>query len=80
MARFRFPHFQRAVNVFNPHLFENLSLAAFLAWVGLGSDALSSSAYGPPEIYYALHGHEYLSVVLVIAIPVTVFIIAAGYK
>ena len=80
MARFRFPHFRRAVNVFNPHLFENLSLAAFLAWVGLGSDALSSSAYGPPEIYYALKGHEYLSVFLAIGIPLSVFIIAAGYK
>ncbi|WP_312263038.1 APC family permease [Candidatus Igneacidithiobacillus taiwanensis] len=80
MARFRFPRFKRAVDVFNPQLFENLSLAAFLAWVGLGSDALSSSAYGPPEIYYALKGHEYLSVLLAIGIPLSVFIIAAGYK
>ncbi|MCL5979386.1 MAG: APC family permease [Gammaproteobacteria bacterium] len=80
MAWIRFPRFTQAVNVFNPKLFDNLSLAAFLAWVGLGSDALSSSAYGPPEIYYALKGHEYLSVVLAIGIPVSVFIIAAGYK
>lgn len=71
---------KRAVNLFNPQLFNQLSLAAFLAWVGLGSDALSSSAYGPPAIYATLKGHEYLSVLLAIGIPVTVFIISAGYK
>ena len=31
----------------DPHLFHKISLAAFLAWVGLGADGLSSSAYGP---------------------------------
>ena len=70
----------RAVDVFNPQLFDRLALAAFLAWVGLGADALSSSAYGPPAIFAALAGHEYLSVILAVAIPVTVFIISAGYK
>ncbi|MHB8253680.1 MAG: APC family permease [Acidiferrobacter sp.] len=70
----------RAANMFNPRLFDQLSLAAFLAWVGLGSDALSSSAYGPPAIYATLQGHEYLSVILAIAIPLTVFVISAGYK
>ncbi|MBU2847337.1 amino acid permease, partial [Acidithiobacillus ferriphilus] len=80
MAWIRLPRFRRAVNVFNPKLFENLSLAAFLAWVGLGSDALSSSAYGPPEIYNALQGHEYLAVFLAIGIPLSVFVISAGYK
>jgi len=80
MARLPFSRLRRVVDVFNPKLFENLSLAAFLAWVGLGSDALSSSAYGPPEIYYALSGHEYLSVFLAIGIPLSVFIISAGYK
>lgn len=81
MAWLRLPtRLHHAVNVFNPKIFENLSLAAFLAWVGLGSDALSSSAYGPPEIYYALKGHEYLSVFLAIGIPLSVFVISAGYK
>ena len=28
-------------------IFHRLSLVAFLAWVGLGADGLSSSAYGP---------------------------------
>jgi hypothetical protein len=39
-------------NARDPHdkkIFHNLSLVAFLAWVGLGSDGLSSSCYGPPE-------------------------------
>ncbi len=80
MRRPLFPRIGRAVDVFNPKLFEKLSLAAFLAWIGLGSDALSSSAYGPPEIYYTLHGHEYLSTFLAIGIPLTVFVISAGYK
>jgi len=80
VSHIRFPRFKRVADVFNPKIFESLSLAAFLAWVGLGSDALSSSAYGPPEIYYALKGHEYLSVLLAIGIPLSVFVIAAGYK
>src|SRR5262249_4207900 len=28
---------------------QHIALAAFLAWVGLGADGLSSSAYGPEE-------------------------------
>ena len=28
----------------DPNLFHNVSLVAFLAWVGLGADGLSSSA------------------------------------
>ena len=30
-------------------IFHSLSLVAFLAWVGLGADGLSSSCYGPPK-------------------------------
>src|SRR5215831_21204520 len=33
-----------------------MSLVAFLAWVGLGADGLSSSAYGPEEAFKAI-GH-----------------------
>ena len=33
-----------------------MSLVAFLAWVGLGADGLSSSSYGPEEAFKAL-GH-----------------------
>ncbi len=80
MSKFWSHKTTRAADVFNPKLFDQLTLAAFLAWVGLGADALSSSAYGPPAIYAALAGHEHLSVILAIAIPLTVLIISAGYK
>src|SRR5262249_14202921 len=36
-------------DVDDPHAFHKVSLAALLAWVGLGADGLSSSAYGPDE-------------------------------
>src|SRR5512135_3034895 len=38
-----------ARDVRDPQVFHSLSLVAFLAWVGLGSDGLSSSCYGPEE-------------------------------
>jgi hypothetical protein len=48
----------------DPQVFHNLSLIAFLAWVGLGSDGLSSSCYGPEEAFLALGHHQYLAVFL----------------
>lgn len=48
----------------NDHdVFHKVSLIAFLAWVGLGADGLSSSAYGPEEAFKALGQHTYLAVV-----------------
>jgi hypothetical protein len=44
-------------DVRDPGIFHSLSLIAFLAWVGLGSDGLSSSCYGPEEAFLAL-GHD----------------------
>ena len=35
-------------------IFTHISLIAFLAWVGLGADGLSSSCYGPPEAFATL--------------------------
>jgi hypothetical protein len=32
-------------------IFRHVTLVAFLAWVGLGADGLSSSCYGPPEAF-----------------------------
>jgi hypothetical protein len=43
-----------ARDVKDPEVFHQLSLVAFLAWVGLGSDGLSSSCYGPEEAFLAL--------------------------
>src|SRR5205823_5873174 len=48
----------------DPHLFRHISLIAFLAWVGLGADGLSSSAYGPEEAFKNLGEHTYLAVLL----------------
>src|SRR5262245_52517345 len=56
-----------------------MSLIAFLAWVGLGADGLSSSAYGPEEAFLALGEQTYLAVGLAIATALTVFIISTSY-
>src|SRR5437899_1265168 len=59
---------------------QHIALAAFLAWVGLGADGLSSSAYGPEEAFKALGAHSYLAVGLAVLAALTVFIISAGYR
>jgi amino acid transporter len=58
----------------------SLALVAFIAWVGLGADGLSSSAYGPEETFRALGGHTQLGLYLAIATAVTVFVIALAYN
>ena len=67
-------------NIRDPRLFHSLSLVAFLAWVGLGSDGLSSSCYGPEEAFLALGQHQYLAVFLALMTAITVFVIAASYS
>jgi amino acid transporter len=64
----------------DPHIFHSLSLVAFLAWVGLGSDGLSSSCYGPEEAFLALGTHQYLAVFLAMLMALTVLIISASYS
>ncbi len=61
-------------------LFHKVSLVAVLAWVGLGADGLSSSAYGPEEAFRALGTHTYLAVPLAVLMAATVFLISAGYS
>src|SRR5437773_5624079 len=63
-----------------PHAFHKLSLIALLAWVGLGADGLSSSAYGPEEAFRQLGEHAGLAVFLALATAATVFIISYGYS
>jgi amino acid transporter len=58
----------------------HISLIAFLAWVGLGADGLSSSCYGPSEAFEHLAGHTYLALFLALATVFTVFIISACYS
>src|SRR3954468_20785773 len=68
-------------DIADPQLFHHLTLAAFLAWVGLGADGLSSSSYGPEEAFKALGPrYEYLAVFLAIATALTVLIIATAYS
>lgn len=64
----------------DPKVFEHLALAAFLAWVGLGADGLSSSCYGPAEIFAALgETNRTLAPILILAIGITVAILSAAY-
>ena len=58
----------------------SLALVAFIAWVGLGADGLSSSAYGPEEAFKALGAHGHFGLYLAIATAVTVFIISLAYN
>ena len=50
--------FGRARDLRDPSIFHHLSLVAFLAWVGLGADGLSSSAYGPEAAFSAIGEHR----------------------
>src|SRR5512141_122655 len=67
-------------DVRDPNAFHKLSLVALLAWVGLGADGLSSSAYGPDEAFRQLGEHTGLAFFLAIAMAATVFIISYGYS
>src|SRR5438552_11950657 len=80
----RWQKFKRVVlggpkDIEDPQLFHTLSLAAFLAWVGLGADGLSSSSYGPEEAFKNLGNHQYLAIFLALATGVTVLVISAAY-
>ncbi len=72
--------FGPARDLHDPSVGHKISLIALLAWVGLGADGLSSSAYGPEEAYRTLGQHTYLAIALVIATAATVFIISYAYS
>src|SRR4051812_6497388 len=67
-------------DVLQARTYHAVSLAALLAWVGLGADGLSSSAYGPDEAFRALGEHTSLAALLALATSLTVFIISYGYS
>src|SRR4030067_888807 len=54
-------------DLFDPKIFQKISLIAFFAWIGLGADGISSSCYGPEEAYLALGGHTVLALFVAIA-------------
>ncbi len=64
----------------DPQVYHKVSLIAFLAWVGLGADGLSSSCYGPDEAFRALGSHAHLAILLVIMTAVTIFVISIAYS
>ncbi|MDP9279033.1 MAG: amino acid transporter, partial [Gemmatimonadota bacterium] len=63
-----------------PSTYHSISLIALLAWVGLGADGLSSSAYGPDEAFRALGQHTYLAIALALATTITVLVISLAYS
>ena len=64
----------------DPSVFHRVSLIALLAWVGLGADGLSSSAYGPEEAFKTLGPHTYLAIALALATAFTVLVISYAYS
>lgn len=60
-------------------LFHKISLIAFLAWVALGADGMSSSSYGPEEAFRALQGHPTLSLFVALGTALTIFVISTSY-
>lgn len=64
----------------NPQTRHNIVLVAFLAWIGLGADGLSSACYGPEESFLALGEHTHLGLYLALATAATVFIISLAYN
>src|SRR5437870_12016192 len=67
-------------NLFDPRIHQHLALIASFAWVGLGSDGLSSSSYGPEEVFRQLGAHRHLALYLAGAVVATVFLISASYR
>lgn len=63
----------RPHDVQDKSIHHKLSLIAFLAWVGLGADGLSSSCYGPQESFLALGSHRYLSIFVALGSVLTTY-------
>ncbi len=69
----------KARDLHDDQIFHRLTLVAFFAWIGLGSDGLSSSCYGPDETYRTLGQYHSLAVFVAIAIVLTILIISTSY-
>jgi amino acid transporter len=70
----------KSLDPFSAKTRHSVALVAFMAWIGLGADGLSSACYGPEEAYLALGAHTPLGLYLAILTAVTVFIIAIAYN
>ncbi|HEX8951427.1 MAG TPA: APC family permease, partial [Polyangia bacterium] len=80
LSRVRRAVFGAPRSVADPGIFHKMALIPFLAWIGLGADGLSSSAYGPDEAFRTLGQHQYLAVFLCLAMGATVLIISLSYS
>jgi len=72
--------FGRARSLGDHDLFHKVSLIAVFAWVGLGADGLSSSCYGPEEMFKALGTNTHLSLFVALASVITIVAICASYS
>ena len=61
-------------------IFHQLALIPFLAWVGMGADGLSSTAYGPEEAFKMVDGRAWVALLLAAAIAGTVVLLSAAYS
>ncbi|HEY2929009.1 APC family permease [Piscinibacter sp.] len=79
-ARLRESLLGKPLDPFSGETRRHVVLVAFLAWIGLGADGLSSACYGPEEAFLALGAHTPLSLYLAALTAVTVFVIAVAYN
>ena len=70
----------KARDLKDENIFEKVTLVAILAWVGLGSDGLSSSCYGPEESYRALGQYHGMTIFIALADVLTISIISSSYS
>ncbi|MCX6242493.1 MAG: APC family permease [Bacteroidetes bacterium] len=70
----------KARDLKDENIFEKVTLVAILAWVGLGSDGLSSSCYGPEESYRALGQYHGMTIFIALAVVLTISIISSSYS
>lgn len=64
---------------FDRAMFHKISLLPFFAFVGLGSDPLSSSCYGPEEAFLALGGYKHLIIFVGLLSVFTIWAISTSY-
>jgi len=70
----------RARDLKDENIFEKVTLVAIMAWIGLGSDGLSSSCYGPEESYRALGNFHGMTIFVALAVVLTISIISSSYS
>ncbi len=65
---------------FDRSMFHKISLLPFFAFVGLGSDPLSSSCYGPEEAFLALGNYPHLIIFVGLLSIFTIWTISTSYS